>query len=101
MRLTLHVLALTVLLSARLSAEEAKTNSPVKISAIQAKEHVGSEAVVTGKIVEVSVAEKLVRLNFDKPFPGQPFTAIVFAAKTNLFPDLEKLKGKTVEVSGK
>ena len=28
-------------------------------------------------------------------------TAVVFSAKTNLFDDLSKLAGKTVEVSGK
>jgi len=37
-----------------------------------------SEKTVTGTIVEVNQAEKLVRLNFDKPFPAQTFTAVVF-----------------------
>jgi DNA/RNA endonuclease YhcR with UshA esterase domain len=29
------------------------------------------------------------------------FTAVVFSSNTNRFPDLEKLQGKTVEVTGK
>lgn len=82
-------------------AEEAKTNSPLVIQASDAKEHIGTNAIVTGKIVEVNKVEKLVRLNFDKPFPRQPFTAVIFATRTNLFPDLDHLKGKSVEVSGK
>jgi DNA/RNA endonuclease YhcR with UshA esterase domain len=91
----------TTLLCLGGEGQEAKTSAPAKIRATEAKDHVGAEKIVTGKIAEVNIAEKLVRLNFDKPFPNQPFTAVIFAAKTNLFPSLEKLKGKNVEVSGK
>jgi len=49
----------------------------------------------------VNKAQRLIRLNFDKPFPAEPFTAVIFAANTNLFPDIDKLKNQTVEVSGK
>lgn len=101
MRSILIVLTLTALWLARLTAEETKTNAPTTIPASQAKDYIGSEKTVTGVIVEVNQAERLVRLNFDKPFPAQTFTAVIFAAKTNLFSDLPKLKGKTVEVSGK
>ena len=101
MRSIFILVSLIALWPARLIAEETKINAPAKIPASQAKEFIGSEKTVTGTVVEVNQAEKLVRLNFDKPFPAQTFTAIVFAAKTNLFPDLLKLKGKTVEVSGK
>ena len=101
MRSIFIFLTLIALLPARLWAEETKTNAPSKIPASQAKDFIGSEKTVTGTIAEVNQAEKLVRLNFDKPFPSQSFTAVVFAAKTNLFPDLAKLKGQTVEVSGK
>ena len=85
-----------------LSAETNKTNALViTITAAQAKDHIDTEATVTGTVFEVNKAEKLVRLNFDKPFPNQTFTAVVFASKTNLFPEIEKLKGKKVEVTGK
>jgi hypothetical protein len=82
-------------------AQESKTNAPSKIPASQANDFVGSEKTVTGKVSEVNVAERLIRINFDKPFPNQTFTAVIFAAKTNLFPEVEKLKDKTVEVRGK
>ena len=85
----------------KLGAQESSTNAPAKIPASQAKDFVGSEKTVTGKVAEVNVAERLIRINFDKPFPNQTFTAVIFAAKTNLFPEVEKLKDKTVEVSGK
>jgi DNA/RNA endonuclease YhcR with UshA esterase domain len=77
------------------------TNAPVKITAAEAKNHIGDEAIVTGVVAEVNKAEKLVRLNLDQPFPKQPITAVVFSTRTNAFGDLEKLKGKKVEVTGK
>ena len=76
------------------SAQETPPKASEKIPATQAKNHIGSEKIVTGRIVEVNKAEKLVRLNFEKPFPKQSFTAVIFAGKTNLFPDIEKLKDK-------
>ena len=84
------------------SGQESKTNAiPPKIPASEAKEHVNSEATVSGKVIELHKTAKLVQLNLDKPFPNQPFTVVIFATKTNLFSDLDKLKGKTIEVTGK
>jgi hypothetical protein len=81
-------------------AQETKTNAQSRIPAADAKQHVNSEKVVFGKVAEIHRSEKLVQINFDNPFPNQPFTAVIFANKTNLF-ELDKLKGKTVEVKGK
>jgi len=104
----LSSLTLLAMTCGSLVAEDAKTNTlakgtnaPVKITAAEAKQHVGDEAVVSGTIAEVSKGEKIVRLNFDESFPKQPFTAVVFSTRTNAFGDLEKLKGKKVEVKGK
>jgi DNA/RNA endonuclease YhcR with UshA esterase domain len=77
------------------------TNQPVRILAGEAKDHLSAQAIVTGKVAEVNKAASLVRLNFEQPYPKQVFTAVIFAAKTNLFPEIEKLQGKTVEISGK
>jgi DNA/RNA endonuclease YhcR with UshA esterase domain len=88
-------------LCASVRAEEAKPDSPPTIKASEAKEYIGTNVVATGKIAEVNKVERLVRLNFDKPFPKQPLTAVIFSTKTNLFPDLDTFKGKKVEVSGK
>jgi DNA/RNA endonuclease YhcR with UshA esterase domain len=78
-----------------------KTNAPIQISAIQAKQHIGTEAVVKGRIAEVNVGERITRLNFEEAYPKTPFTAVIFPRSTNQFPDIEKLKNKTLEVSGK
>src|SRR2546422_953040 len=45
--------------------------------------------------------KKSTHLTCGKPHPNEDFTAVVFSSKTNLFEDLTKLAGKTVEVSGK
>src|SRR2546425_12175819 len=82
-------------------AQESKTNSLVKIPAAEAKKHVGEEAVVTGTIAEINRIERLTRLNIDKPYPNQSMTLIIFADKTNLFPENEKWQGKKFEASAK
>jgi len=79
----------------------AGTNPVIRISASEAKNHIDANAVITGKVVEVNFAERLVRLNFENPYPKQVFTAVIFAAKTNLFPEIGKLKDQTIEVTGK
>jgi len=110
------IAGLAVVLAATLPAQEAVKTAPakapageaadgantvVRISAAEAKSHLEANAVITGKVAEVNVAERLIRLNFENPYPKQVFTAVIFAAKTNLFPGIEKLKDKTVEVTGK
>jgi hypothetical protein len=82
-------------------ATESTTNSPIRIEAAKAKEHIGARAIVSGTIAEVNVGERIVRLNFEEPYPKTPFTAVIFPANTNKFPEVEKLKGKKVEVNGK
>ena len=96
------LLAFFALAFGTVSGQESKTNSlPAKIPASEAKEHVNAEAIVSGKVIELYKTEKLVRINLDKPFPNQPFTVVIFGNKTNLFSDLDKLKGTTIEVTGK
>jgi DNA/RNA endonuclease YhcR with UshA esterase domain len=101
MKLLALAVALLGLVEFSVFAEDASTNTPAKIPSAQAKKYIGTNGIVVGTVAEVNLAEKLVRLNFDKPYPGHTFTVVIWAANTNLFPDLSKLKGKTVEVSGK
>lgn len=101
MRSVLLLLASLGLLFPASGAQDTAGAGLVRIHAVQAKQHLSQDAVVTGKVVEVNKAERLIRLNFDKPFPNQPFTVVIFARQTNLFPQIEMLKDKTVEVSGK
>jgi DNA/RNA endonuclease YhcR with UshA esterase domain len=105
MKKVVLLLNLAVLVS--VGAQESKSDSagkakePIRISATEAKAHIDAQAVVKGTIAEVNVGERIVRLNFEEPYPKNPFTAVIFPANTNKFPEVEKLKGKTVEISGK
>lgn len=105
MKKAVFVLSFAIVLSAAAqelkSDSTARTNSPVQISAADAKEHIGAQAVVRGKIAEVNVGERVTRLNFEEAYPKSPFTAVVFPRNMSQFPEIEKLNGKTVEVSGK
>src|SRR5262245_44453539 len=100
-----HIAALGLVLFALSStafcAEEPATNAPLRLTAAESKEHIGTKAVVTWTVVEVYKGSRTINLNFDKPFPKQPFSAVIFSEKTNLFPEVDKLKGKSVEITGK
>ena len=81
--------------------ETSKPEVSKKIGAAEADKHIGETLVVTGKVAQVSIREKLVYVNLDKAYPNSPFTAVIFSRATNQFSDLPALKGKDVEVSGK
>jgi len=83
------------------SGQDAGTNALPKIPASEARANLGKEVVVTGTVAEVNKTERLVRLNLDKAYPNQALTAVIWADKTNLFPEIENLKGKAVEIRGK
>jgi DNA/RNA endonuclease YhcR with UshA esterase domain len=100
-RISALAFVLAALAQRAFSAEEPATNAPLRLTAVEAKDHIGTNAIVSGTVVEVYKGARTVNLNFEKPFPKQPFSAVIFAEKTNLFPDVEKLKGKSVECIGK
>jgi len=77
-------------------ADDAKT-----IGATQAEKFFQETVVVTGKVAQVSIREKLVYLNLDEKYPDSPLTCVIFAKSTNQFGDLKALEGKPVEVRGR
>lgn len=79
-----------------------ETNSvPLIIGAVQAADNIGKQVTVTGVVAQVSSRPSITFLNFDKPYPHSPFTAIVRGEGTNEFDNLSALKGKSVSVNGK
>ena len=72
-----------------------------KIGAAEAGKHYQETCIVTGKVAQVTIRERLVYLNLDKPYPATPFTGVIFARATNQFGDLSKLKGRHVEIKGR
>jgi DNA/RNA endonuclease YhcR with UshA esterase domain len=94
-------MAVAVLSVFQAAAQDAKADAPKKIGAAEAEKHIGQNLVVTGKVAQVTIREKVVFLNLDQPYPNSPFTGVIFASATNQFGDISKLKGKNVELKGK
>ena len=81
---------------------EEKTNKKV-IPACKAQNFLGEEMIVEGKVAEVYVSKKNnVFLNFEKPYPNQCFSAVIFSKNLKNFKeDPEKFYLKKVRVLGK
>ena len=78
-----------------------KPAAPKKIGTSEAAKYVSQDMVVTGKVAQVSIREKIVHVNLDKKYPDAPFSCVIFSRSTNQFGDVKKLEGKQVEVKGK
>ncbi len=77
------------------------TEEYIKLNSSETSGRTGQNALVTGYVAEVNVREKVAYLNFEKRYPDNIFTAVVFPDKYELFGDLNKYKGKNVEVRGR
>jgi hypothetical protein len=95
--LLLAVAALTVV---QAGADPTNAPAPLRIGALEAKNHYADFATVTGAVAQVTFRPSVVFVNFDKPHPDAPFTAVIFTKDTNSFGDLKSLEGKSVEVCG-
>ena len=83
------------------SSGKKNTSQTVNLKSSETASKIGSNAVVTGYVADVTVREKVAYLNFDGKYPKNTFTAVVFADKFDYFGDLMIYKNKTVEVKGK
>jgi len=88
---------------------EEKTNKKV-ISACEAQNFLDKEVIVEGRVADVYVSKKNnVFLNFEKPYPNQCFTAVIFSKNLKNFKEdpknfyLKKVRvlGKIKEYKGK
>jgi len=76
------------------------------LTATEAKDHIGEQSTVCGKVVSTMFAEKSrgspTFLNFDKPYPDQIFTLVIWGSDRSKFGDPETTyRGKRVCVTGK
>lgn len=76
-------------------------DDPKRIGTSQVEKFFQETVVVTGKVAQVTLREKLVYLNLDEKFPATPLSCVIFAKATNQFGDLKALEGKSVEVEGR
>ena len=95
------LLIVSVVLMVTLSALAEKT-----LTAIEAKDHIGEQATVCGKVVSTRYAEssrgRPTFLNFDQPYPNQVFTLLIWGSDRSKFGDPEtSYRGKRICVTGK
>ncbi len=76
------------------------------LTAIEAKNHIGEQAIVCGKVVSSLFADtsrgRPTFLDFDQPYPNQVFAVVVWGSDRSKFGDPETAyRGKRVCVKGK
>jgi DNA/RNA endonuclease YhcR with UshA esterase domain len=72
----------------------------VKITSSEANSHINANAVVKGYVADVVIREKVAYLNFDKKYPKNTFSAVIFEGKFSEVGDLSIYKNQNVEVKG-
>ena len=73
-----------------------------EITAMEASNHLGETAAVTGKVEDVYQAKGgNIFLNIDGRHPNAPFTIFIGADKADQFKEYRSYLGKTVTVTGK
>lgn len=92
------ITALGLIFSANLHAADAIATYPDSA----AQQHVGEEAIVTGRIVASGKSKQGNQyFNFGAKFPKQTFSAVIKAPDVEKFGDLTRFDGKLVSVRGK
>jgi len=80
---------------------EASGETAKSYSSSEAKDHINENAAVTGYVADVVVREKVAYLNFDKKYPKNTFTGVVFSEKFQEVGSLDEYKNKNIEIKGK
>ena len=90
--------AIVLALGLALTATSAFAES---IAPSQAQAHVGQVVTVEGPVSDVFTARSGVTfLDIGDRYPNNVFAAVIFNDDAGKFPDVEKLKGKIVDVTG-
>jgi hypothetical protein len=82
------------------------TNSPTlsgppeKVGVAEASQHYDESMIVTGMVSQVSVRPSIIFINLDESGKNSSFSAVIFPSNAGMFPDVEKLQGQNVEISG-
>ncbi|MCB0721190.1 MAG: hypothetical protein KDC42_02695 [Ignavibacteriae bacterium] len=66
-----------------------------------AGDHVGESVTVKGYVADVHITKKVAFLNFDKKYPKNTFTGVIFARSFSVFNNIEQYEGKTISITGK
>jgi hypothetical protein len=79
----------------------ARAAHPVHITDDQAAAHIGETVVLEGRVVQVFTSDNgNIFLNFGSPYPRHRFSATIFSRYAEAFPDIHRLEGKRVQITG-
>ena len=71
------------------------------INYTDAPKYIGKTVIVSGKVLNVFVSKtNTTFINFCRDYRSCSFSAVIFADNRSQFDDLQKLIGKTVQISG-
>jgi DNA/RNA endonuclease YhcR with UshA esterase domain len=81
------------------------SKAPIKLTTVQAKDHIGEKATVCGVVVDARYASssrgRPTFLNLDKPYPNQVFTVVIWGEDRDKFGEPEeKFRDKHICVTG-
>lgn len=79
---------------------EAGSETEKIYSTSEAKSHTGENAVVKGYVADVVIRDKVAYLNFDKKYPKNTFSGVIFSESFSRVGDLDIYKNKNVELKG-
>ena len=101
-RRTVFLVCATILAASNLAYSRQHENA---LTADQAKDHIGETATVCGRVVSTRYAERSngrpTFLNFDRDYPNQPFTVVIWGADRAKFRTPEDYyRDKNVCVTG-
>ncbi len=77
---------------------------PKCVQSNEAKSQIGRTTCISGKVANVTYINRIkgkpTFINFDKPYPNQSLTIVIWGADRSKFGDLKALEGKEIEVKG-
>lgn len=97
----LAALFLIPVFAGKLSAQNATNSAPLKINTLAATNYYNKEMTVTGKVAQVTIRPTVTFINLDKPYPRSPFAVVIIHQHSSFFGDVNALRGKTIEITGK
>ena len=85
--------------------EEKQNDTPITLETIEvcnARNYIGKEIIVQGKIVQVSTSKGTTFLNFGSTYPNHCFYGVIFSSSSYKFPENIKgyFEGKIVKMRG-
>lgn len=84
-----------------ISPRKSGGESKKEITTKEVNEYINKNVTVKGYVAEVVMRPKVNYLNFDKKYPDNTFTAVIFPDDMYKFEDLMKYQNKNVKVTGR